>query len=340
MDLRKLLKNDKSALIIASRPLDLDCLGSGLILKKYLEHLGKKVRLFFSMGMTAEEKEFNSWLPYFNEVEDKDTREILSRKNFDALFLLDGANLIQFYDSSETKDNSPNLSIYDKRIHIDHHQKIESLGTHTLHNSQASATAEIILTEVVPEDFIDKNMATLGYAAVAGDTGNFRWNFSPSTLRLATMLLEKGADTLLFLDKYFFSKTKTYFEMLAFAIENVEYFEDLGTMFLFLPYEKLQASGIDESKLQKLKKTFDEGFSRLVEDYPRGVMLYEKFPGKIRCSTRGANLRNKISLPELLADVGGNSGGHFHAAGLQIEGNFEEVKKSLLAVLQRRLMES
>ncbi len=121
MDIKNLLKHDKSALIIASRPLDLDCLGSGLILKKYLEHLGKDVRLFFPMEMTEEEKDFNKWLPYFDEVEGKDTREILSSKNFDVLFLLDGANLVQFYDSSETTDNPPNLAIYDKRIHIDHH---------------------------------------------------------------------------------------------------------------------------------------------------------------------------------------------------------------------------
>ena len=162
-------------------------------------------------------------------------------------------------------------------------------------------------------------------------------NFSPETLRLAAMLQEKRANTLLFLDKYFFSKTRSYFEMLAFAIENTEYFDDLGTMFLFLPYEKLQAKGIDELKLKELRQAFDEGFSRLVGDCPRGMMLYEEFPGKIRCSARGANYRNRISFPELLAEIGGNSGGHFHAAGLQIEGNFEEVKKSLFAALKRRL---
>lgn len=338
MNIKKLLKNDKTALIIASRPLDLDCLGSGLILKKYLEHLGKEVRLMFPMEMTKEEKEQNNWLPYFDEVEDRDTREILSRKNFDVLILVDGANLIQFYDSSETADNPPNLSIYDKRIHTDHHQEIENLGTHTLHNSEAAATAEILLTEVVPESFIDKNIATLGYTAVAGDTGNFRWNFSPKTLRLTAMLLEKRADTLLFLDKYFFSKTKNYFEMLAFAIENTEYFGDLGTALLFLPCRKLREEHIDGDKLSMLKMAFDTEFARRVAGYPRGILLYEKKPGEIRCSARGANLRNKVSLLELLAEVGGNSGGHFHAAGLQVEGNFEEVKKSLLIALEKRLV--
>ena len=337
MNLERLLKKDKSVLIIASRPLDLDCLGSGLILKKYLEHLGKEVRLMFPMEMTKEEKKKNAWLPYFDEVEGEDTREILSHKNFDVLIMVDGGNLIQFYDSSETTDNSPDLSIYDKRIHIDHHQKSENLGTYSLHNSKAAAAAEIILTKIIPKDFIDRDIATLGYAAVAGDTGNFRWNFSSSTLRLAAMLLGKGADTLLFLDKYFFSQSRIYFEMLAFAIENVEYADELGTAFLFLPYEKLQAAGIDENKLEELEQAFNATVARTVTSYPRGIILYEKVPGKIRCSTRGANLRNKISFPELLAEIGGNSGGHFHAAGLQIEGNFEEVKKSLPTTLQRRL---
>jgi len=209
-----------------------------------------------------------------------------------------------------------------------------------LHRPKAAAVAEIILTEIVPKDFVDKNVATLGYAAVAGDTGNFRWNFSPETLRLAAMLLERGADTLLFLDKYFFSKTKTYFEMLAFAVENVEYFDDLGTAFLFLPYEKLHEAGFDKEGLKEIKQAFNQEFARAVIGYPRGFIMYEEWPGKVHVHARGANLRNKINLPELLADIGGNCGGHFHAAGLQIEGDFEEVKKSLIGALRKRVARS
>lgn len=335
MNLKNLLKNDESILIIASRPLDLDCLGSGLILKKYLERLDKKVQLFFPMKMTEQEKEQNSWLPYFNEVKDKDTREILSSKNFDTLFLIDGANLVQFYDASETTDNPPDLTIYNKRIHIDHHQNIENLGTHTIHNPKVSSTAEIILSKIIPQNFIDKKIVTLGYAAIAGDTGNFRWNFYPSSLKLCGLLLEKGADSSVFLDKYFFSKTKSYFEMLAFAIQNTEYFDDLGTSFLFLPYEKLRSASIDEDKLKILKQAFQSDLARTITGCPRGIIFYEKEPGNLKVSGRGSNLHNKISLPDLFAELGGNSGGHFHAASLETEGVFEELKKSLIEAIKR-----
>jgi len=151
------------------------------------------------------------------------------------------------------------------------------------------------------------------------------------------MLLERGADPLLFLDKYFFSNTRIYFEMLAFAVENVEYFDDLGTMFLFLPYEKLRAAKIGESALKDLKRAFKNEFARRVVGFPRGIILYEKSPGKIRGSGRGNNLHNKVSLPDLFVEIEGNGGGHFNAAAFRTEGIFEEVKKLLLAALQRRL---
>ena len=70
-----LFSKDQSFLILCSKPLDSDSLGSGLILKKYLESLGKKCKLVFPREITEEEKAMNSYLPYFDEIETKDTRE-------------------------------------------------------------------------------------------------------------------------------------------------------------------------------------------------------------------------------------------------------------------------
>jgi nanoRNase/pAp phosphatase (c-di-AMP/oligoRNAs hydrolase) len=330
------IKNEKSILTIASRPLDFDSLGSGLILKKYLESLGKKVTLMQSSILSADEKDLYSFLPFFNEVKFSDTREALSGKKFDVLILLDGTNLVQYYNENSLLEK-PNLKSYDKIIHIDHHQALpEKLGTWTL-QKKVSSSAEVILTEIIPEDFIDKDIANLGYSAIVGDTGNFKWSFQPDTLKLAGKLLDKGANYMEIINKYSFSKSQLYMEMMAYGIKNCEYNDGLHTQFLFIPYEKLQKDGIDKHKLAVLKEAFQEEVARVVKGFARGFMVYEERPGKIIISARGNNLTNKINMPEMLKEIGGNGGGHLNACRAEVSGDFEEIKIRLIDLILKHL---
>lgn len=331
------IKAEKAVLIICSRPLDFDSFGSGLILKKYLEHLGKQVTVMHSSQLSAEDKDHYSILPFFDEIIFDDTREVLSKKNFDLLILVDGTNFVQYYRENSALP-SPNLDAYDKIMHIDHHQSLpEKLGTWTL-QKQLSSTAEVILSEIVPEDFIDKNIADLGYAAIVGDTGNFKWALSPATLKLASKLLDKGANFEGIIDRFFFSRSKLYLEMMAYGILNCEYDDATESQFLFLPYEKLQQDGINHHKLFVLKDTFQEEVARTVKGYPRGFMVYEEVKGKIIISARGNNLTNKINMPEMLKEIGGNGGGHKNACRAEIEGDFENIKQKLIDLIQRNLI--
>lgn len=327
----------KTVLVIASRPLDFDCIGSGLILKKYLESLGKKVRIIYPGKFKAEDKQFFSFLPYFDEIADQDTREILKTNNFDLLILVDGSNLVQFYDSQYDSSNPPDLSVYPKRVHVDHHQKPESLGELTYHTKDTSSTTEIVLTQIVPIKFGDKNIATLGYAGIVGDTGNFMWQFSASTLKVAARMLKKGADATGIIDKLFFNQSKEYLQAIKFAIEHTEFNDNIGTTFLFLPHQLIVKEKIDDKTLGEIKRAYDDTVSKTVPDYPRGIVMSEKEEGLISISGRGNTLRNKIPLPKLFAHLGGNSGGHFNAAGAKVSGDFDQVKQNLLQALKSLL---
>lgn len=330
------IKEEKTVLIIASRPVDFDCLGSGLILKKYLESLNKKVTLMQSSILSADEKDYYSFLPYFDEIIFTDTREALSAKNFDVLILIDGTNSVQYYDENSPLQK-PNLEAYDKIIHIDHHlNNPEHLGAWTL-QKKLSCTAEIILTEIIPEDFIDENIANLGYAAILGDTGNFKWSFQPETMELAAKLLQKGASFLEIVDRFFFSRTRIYMEMIAYGINNCEYNAELQTQFLFMPYLKLQQDSFDLHKLFILKEAFQEDVARTVSGFPRGCMVFEEKLGKVIISARGNNLTNKINLPKMLQEIGGNGGGHLNACRAEVEGDFEETKKKLIELIKKHL---
>lgn len=339
-DIKKYLGEDKKILVISSRPLDLDCLGSGLIMKKYLESLGKNVTLIFPSKINEEEKRFHEFLPYFDEIEFHDTREILKNKNFDLLVLLDGSNIVQFYDTSETEDNPPDLNIYAQRLHIDHHiPRKEALGTYVI-QKPLSSTAEVILEEVVPKDFIDENIATLGYGAIAGDSGNFRWNFQPQTMKLASLLIERGARVEEVVERLFFSKSKSYLKMTSFAIENAQFYDNVKTVFLSLPYERAVKEGMDSEQLPAMQTVFSMEVAKVVEGYHRGFMLYEEKKGEVLISAWGSNLRNTVNLPEFFTNLGANGGGHFNACGFKILGDFEEVKNLIITTLERRLRQT
>lgn len=334
----KFILKDKTFLVICSNPLDADSISSGLMIKKYLESLGKTVKIMFPRPVRNDERNLYSFLPYFSEIEDGDTRNILKKKNFDILVLLDGADLIQFYNTSETEDDGPNLSIYDKRIHIDHHlKKPDGLGTFTIHSTQISSTAELILTEIIPEDFIDKNIATLGYAGLCGDTGNFEFNFYASTLKLAGKLIEKGADYETILDKLVTSKNRTYFQMLKFALNNLEYIDEGKLMCIYLPFAKLSETNLSEGDYSALKWAFFNGIGGLDPDYPISVMILEKEPGKIKVSAIGSSAHNKINLPKFFQELGSNGGGHFNVSGISLEGDIAEFKKTMISKLKSKL---
>lgn len=337
----KLVDQSKIVLIIISRPLDFDCIGSGLVLKKYLESKGKKVTIMWPGHFSNEDREYYSFLPHFDEIIDFDTREILSKKNFDLLILVDGTNLIQFYESIHTSLNPPDLSIYNQIVNIDHHLGgiNEELSGLTIRDHQVSSTAEVILNKIIPAAFIDPKIATLAYGAIAGDTGNFRWGLSPRTLKTAGMLLAKGAEVLKIVDRLFHYKTKTYFQMLAYAIENCEYREDLETMFLFLPDQKLKSVKLGVLEVAELKAAFQEDLAKRVRGFTRGIIVYEKIPGKTGISARGNSLYNQINLPRMLTELGGNGGGHFNACGMDVDGNFDEIKEKLIKLIEKYVKE-
>ncbi|OGE25810.1 hypothetical protein A3H85_02070 [Candidatus Daviesbacteria bacterium RIFCSPLOWO2_02_FULL_40_8] len=330
------IQGDQKILVISSDPLDLDCLGSGLVLKKYLESLNKEVMLMFPRKLTEQEKQANNFLPYFDEIIEQDSREILSKRNADTLIFLDGSSLTQYYDTDETKENPPNLEIYPKRIHIDHHSsRTEELGKLIIHDPQASSTMEVLLDQVVNPSFLDDKTATLAYVAIMGDTGNFQWAFTDKTLMLAAKLIQLGADNKTLIHKMFSSKSKDYLFLLSWIIQNLEFSDEVKTIFLDLSFEQIKKSGFNEDQQKMIKNIFNSEISTSIEGYDRGIVLREKNHGRVSVSCRGSK-NNLINLPEELSKIGGIGGGHFNACGFEFQGKSTgEVKKDIIEAFKK-----
>ncbi|MCA9382575.1 DHH family phosphoesterase [Candidatus Dojkabacteria bacterium] len=338
-EFEKYIKNVKSVLLITSQPLDLDCISSGLIMKSYLESLDLRVTFRFPRKILAEESEKFSYLPFFDEFHNEDTRDLLDKAESDLLILLDGTNLVQYYDNANTNLPVPAVNKFKKSIRIDHHpESPENLAELNILDPNASSTIELLLNQIIPESFLDRSLATLAYAGLIGDTGNFRWNFNSKTLKLAASLLEKGADPSETIDRMFAMKRKEYLSMLKFILENIEYEDDLQTVFLFLPYEKFQSEAKPLGDFRLVKDVFVNEVSKSIDGYHRGILLTEHAEkGKIKVNSRGSN-QNNIDLREMFQSLGGNGGGHFQTGGGDFEMDFDEFKTMLKDAIKTRLV--
>ncbi len=324
------IQDCKDVLVITSRPLDLDSLGSGLLVTKYLQFLGKKVTIIHPEKFKDNDLEFFSVLPYFKEIKAVDSREILKKKSFDLLIFVDGMNLSQFMDPSSEDKNPIDLSKFPKRVHIDHHSaNEEGLGTLTYYYPEYSSATEVVLKHLIPKEALTPEMATLGYAGIVGDTGNFMWNFIPQTFEITATLLEKGADIQPILNTLYFNKSKSYLESVKLAIEYTQFDKASQTSFLLLSQQFLGKHHFSEARLSEIKLAYQNFIAHAMPEYPRGIIVHEKEPNVIYLSGRGHTSGNKIHFVPLFKSIGASSGGHFNAAGAKVEGKFNLVVNQL-----------
>lgn len=332
----KTLENSKNILVLSSQPLDLDSISSGLLVKKYLQSLNYSVDYIFTKEIGKSEKERNEWLPYSNEVIYQDSRGHLNNEKYDTYIFLDGAGLHQFYDNS-SEEPVPTINLERKlSIIIDHHQDVEAdFYNLKIKDVQASSTVELLLQQVIPLNFMGEQLATLAYAAIIGDTGGFKWNFRPQTLRLCADLLEKGANTKSINNNMFLSTDLDSLKAQAYAIKHTEFIPRLQTSFLVMDNQTLINDLKEYKDLSKLRDAFNNQVSIKAKGYNRGFMIYEKHPGSVTVSSRGKDGENNLNLSELLNKYGsGTGGGHFNSAGLRVESTVGEVKNRILEHLE------
>ncbi len=328
----KLIEQSSNILIISSVPYDADCIASGILIKKYLESLNKRVLLVCPIQPERINKSyfnFLSGLPYSDEMLLKDTRSI-DFSQFDTAFLVDGRSYDQFYDIQSASERPFNINIIPTRIHIDHHAPAtDPIGTYIIHNQKVSSCTELILETVVPTTFLNKDLAYIAYNALVGDTGNFRWNTYSSTLKLAGDLLEHEFDIQPIVNNMFNEKSNKYFKLLQWCLNTVQYDDKSSTLFLEISKENCRQEQFSQEDILEIREVFTNEIARRVNHYPRGIILIEQ-ESVIEIRAIGNNLENKINLSLLLKKVGGSGAGHPQYANAIIQGTISDIKISLI----------
>ena len=339
MKFKRIIKGSKRCLVLIAQPLDLDCIASGILVKKYLENLKISSEIYFPRKFTEINRETYKEFPHFEEIEDTDNiKNIIQKGEYDTAIFLDGTSNIQFLNSSGGEAEKLDWGHIKKKIKVDHHKESNDLleVDFTFCDEGASSTVEILLDSIIPISILNKNLATIAYGGIASDTGNFSWNFTPKTFRIVAKILEKGADTDLYTDMFSFSKSQEYLDAMAYATKNTEYYKDINTQVLVLSQKEFEEIG-DRDKINQIKSAFKSSIARKVKGYYRGFVLVEVNPTQIKISGRGNNYRNKLSIPEIYVRMGASGGGHMQAGGAEIYGNIDEIKQKLLETIRNEL---
>ena len=178
---KALLKHDHFLVFTHENP-DADTIGSCFALIETLRILGKKAypaccdRIPASLAfMTGGEREFH----IENAPADFTPAYYIS---------VDVASTAQF---GSYRDYASRIN-----LSLDHHATHENFSKYYLTDSHAAACAEIVYHVInrLLSGNITERIASLLYAALAADTGGFRYaNTTPVTHKIAANLIEKGA---------------------------------------------------------------------------------------------------------------------------------------------------
>ena len=296
-----LLKEQDNILILTHAHPDGDTLGCGFGLCRSLIKMGKKARVINADEIPHKYDYLYADMPALDFKEDYIVAVDVATEN-----LLGG--IAQAYSG---KIN----------LCIDHH------GTNTefaenLYLRETAAACELIyevVTELGVE--IDKDIANCLFTGISTDTGCFRYaSVTASTFRIASKLLERGADNGYVNRVMFETKTKTYARLERLAMDSMKLYCDDKVAIMTVTQEMYKKSGSNEQETEALAP-----LTRQVEGVEIGVTIREKPDGTCKASFRTFE---KINAAEIAKFFGG--GGHPQAAACRLDCSVDEAVKLLV----------
>lgn len=203
------------------------------------------------------------------------------------------------------------------------------------HASSAGETMYFALREMERlsgKKLIDKNVACALYAAIASDSGNFKYSStSERTLVFAGELIGLGADNAEISRKLFDIKTLGTFKAEALCTENVTFFADGKIAFSHMDRAQALERGIAESEFDTCVQIL-----RMIKGVEVAIFAKEKTGDdgivKYRLSLRS---NEYVDVAEIAAIFDG--GGHIRAAGCTVFGSLSEVIDKITAEVSKKL---
>lgn len=299
--IRDLLSQSNMPLILSHVRPDGDAIGSVIGLSLALQKKGKKPQVVLSDGLPRKFKSLSG----ANQI----TRSI--KGDYDLVIALDCADKKRVGSSAE---------IPDVHLNIDHHITNELFANTNLVIPEQPATTAILAEYLPLWGFtIDKDIANALLTGMITDTIGFRTsNVTPKFLRLAADLMEKGADLPGLYHQTLTAQSLPASIIWGRALSRIKSEDNLAWTTITLKDRATAAyQGRDDADLTNHLSS--------LEKIDVAVLFNEQKDDKVKVSWR-SNAKFDVSKIAMQFD----GGGHPPAAGAEITGGLETVKKLVL----------
>jgi bifunctional oligoribonuclease and PAP phosphatase NrnA len=299
------------SVLIAShvRP-DGDAVGSLLGLGLALENAGKDVQMVLADGVSSS----------FRHLEGADKIRTQVERPYDTFITVDCADY--------RRTGKPFQALEQPDINIDHHITNERFGKLNLVEGHEVATSAILTKYLPTWGFpITTPVAAALVTGIVTDTLGFRTsNMTADTMRHTAALMEAGVDMP---DLYMRGLVRRSFASARYwgaGLTNLERKDGMVWGTLTIADRKVAGySGNDDADLINVISAID-GFKV-------GMIFVEQPKNRVKISWRA--LESGIDVSPVAIRFGG--GGHAAAAGADVDGSLEEVKKNVLESTRQML---
>ncbi len=319
-----LFQANHSFLLIPHDRADGDALGSMLALARALEAHGKKV---FPV-MLSEVSERYRFL--FENLQPTILGKNLKIEDIPT------ADLVVLIDTGGRQQLLPILPFLEKQqgklVVIDHHAHGDMNPDDKLTDEACPATG-LLIGQLLEELAwpADPKIAEFLLVAVACDTGWFSYsNTNAECFSWAAKLVERGADARGIYEKLFLSESVPRYRLLARALSSTELRAADRLVAMTLRRSDFADCGADEAHTENL---IDQACR--LKSMVAAILFVQQPENVVRISLRS---RDPFDVHQFAAKFGG--GGHRHAAGMRIKGEFEKVRADVLAQLESELIKT
>ena len=306
---RMLLEKDNILILCHKNP-DGDTLGSAAALAHALAGMGKKAYIACHNRIPAKYDYLN--IPLVEEGAE-----------IDFVVSVDVAGINLLGDSLMEYAHKINLC-------IDHHGSNGEYAKYLCLKVDYPAAAQLmyeVLCEMGCE--ITPHIADCLYTGILTDTGCFKYSSTtPLTHIIGARLMELGAQHTMLVEKFFMSKTRKAVQLERYMMNNLEYYFDDRCALLVLTREAIldiQPDPTDLDGLSSMPRDF-EGVDISILIRP----LREE--GSYKLSIRTGETVDACAIASALG-----GGGHIRAAGCEVIGSIETVKKAILREVENTL---
>lgn len=321
----ELINKSQRILVTTHTKPDGDAIGCLVAMSDVLKALGKKARLLL-LSPAPQWYQFllTEKVPVLGKDVQLEDLKAGRFGEFDLTMILDTNSPGQLPDFKEyLKQTDTEVLV------IDHHRTSDGLGGIELIESDAAATALVVLELLKYADWeITEKIAEALFVAIATDTGWFQFNNTDSRVFSACAeLIDAGIKPTEVYNQLYENFSKQRFMLMTEMLKTLELHLDGRFAIMQITQPDFERSGATYADTENLINE-----CRRIGTIDTTALFIELNDGRIRCSLRS---KGAIDVGEIAAKFGG--GGHKMAAGTFVPGPmenarqliYEEVSKSL-----------